>query len=74
MTGMDKMLDMLSGRLGVSGDTLKNTIQSGNVNNLLSQMKPSDAAKFKSMMNNKNGIEKIVKSQMAKDLMKQMKT
>lgn len=68
----DKLINSAAKHLGTDPDSLKSAVQSGSVDNLLSNMKPEDAAKIKSFLSDKAATEKLMKSPQVQELMKKL--
>ena len=49
---MDKLLKIVSAKLGVSAESLKNDLENGKFDNALKNMKPNEAATFNQMVSN----------------------
>ena len=69
---MEKMIELASQKLGISPEKLKNSLKTGNVDDMLVNMKKEDADKLKSVMNNQNAKDKLLNSPEAKKIMKKM--
>ncbi|MDR1754015.1 MAG: hypothetical protein LBR74_03805 [Eubacterium sp.] len=73
MNNMDKMLGLLSQKLGISNETIKGAINSGDVSKLLSGMQTEEAKRLQRLIKDKERLEALVKSKEAMNLMKQMR-
>lgn len=69
---VEKLLKSVSDKLGKSPEELKNASQSGNVENLLSNLNPNDANKIKKLLSDKNAADKILSTPQAQSLIKQL--
>lgn len=70
---MEKMIEMASRKLGVSPEKLKNSLSGGNMEDMISNMRTEDREKLKSILQNKELREKLMKSPEAAELLKKMK-
>ena len=68
----DKMLEMLSKRIGTDPSNLKSAAQKGSVDSLMRSMKPEDAQKIQNILQNKSELERIMKSEQAQAIMKKL--
>ena len=68
----DKMLEMLSKRMGTDPSNLKSAAQKGSIDSLLRSMKPEDAQKIQSLLQNKSELERIMKSEQAQAILKHL--
>ena len=68
----DKMLEMLSKRMGTDPSNLKSAAQKGSVDSLIRSMKPEDAQKIQSLLQNKSELERIMKSEQAQAILKHL--
>ena len=71
-SSMEKMIQLASSKLGVSPEKLKNTLESGNVEDMLGSMRKEDADKLKNLMQNKSAREKLLSSPEAAKIIKKM--
>ncbi len=71
-SGVEKLLKSVSNKLGKSPEELKDASQSGNVENLLSNLNPSDAQKIKKLLSDKDAANKILSTPQAQSLIKQL--
>ena len=69
-TNYDKMLEMLSKRIGTDPSNLKSVAQSGSVDSLMKSMKPEDVQKIQNVLQNKSELERIMKSEQAQAILK----
>lgn len=72
-SSMEKMIELASQKLGISPEKLKSSLESGNVDEMLVNMKKEDADRLKSVMNNRAVKDKLLNSPEAAKLMKNMK-
>ena len=73
MNGMEKLLKTAGSRLGMSPERLMGALEKGDVNDILANMNNSDKQKLKSILENGNVVETLMKSPQAAEMMKQMK-
>lgn len=69
-SNMEKMIELASRKLGISGEKLKQSLQSGNIEDMLKDMRKEDADKLKSVMNNPSVKERVMNSPEAAKIMK----
>lgn len=69
---IEKMIDLVSKKLGIPKEKLKTTLEKGNIEDMLSDMKKEDAEKLKSVMNSSACKEKLLNSPEAEQIMKKM--
>ena len=69
---MEKMIELVSKKLGIPKEKLKASLEKGSLEDMLSDMKKEDAEKLKSVMNNSAAKEKLLKSSEAEQIMKKM--
>lgn len=72
-SNMEKMIELASKKLGVSSEKLKRSLEKGNMEDMLSEMRKEDADKLKSIMNNPSVKDKLMSSPEAADIIKKMK-
>ncbi|MCM1330745.1 MAG: hypothetical protein NC253_15090 [Ruminococcus sp.] len=65
---MEKLLKIVSSKLGVSAESLKNDLERGKFDNALKNMKPNEAATFNQMVNNPQMLEKFMSTPQAQAL------
>ena len=68
MEQMDKLLGVVSSKLGVSKDSLRKDLEQGKFDNALKNMKPADVATFNQMVNNPKMLEKFLTTPQAQAL------
>lgn len=68
----DKMLEMLSKRMGTDPSNLKSAAQKGSIDSLLRSMKPEDAQKIQNILQNNSELERIMKSEQAQAILKHL--
>lgn len=71
-SSMEKMIELASKKLGISSEKLKHSLETGNVEDMLGNMRKEDAEKLKSVMNNPSVKEKLLKSPEAANIIKKM--
>ncbi|MBD5082161.1 MAG: hypothetical protein HDT44_10425 [Ruminococcaceae bacterium] len=69
---MEKMIELVSKKLGIPQEKLKASLEKGSIEDMLSDMKKEDAEKLRSVMNNSAAKEKLLKSSEAEQIMKKM--
>lgn len=69
---IEKMIELVSKKLGIPKEKLKASLEKGNIDAMLSDMKKEDAEKLKSVMNSSAAREKLLKSSEAEQIMKKM--
>lgn len=69
---IEKMIALVSKKLGIPEEKLKASLEKGNIDDMLSDMKKEDAEKLKSVMNNSASKEKLLNSPEAESIMKKM--
>ncbi len=69
---MEKMIELVSKKLGIPKEKLKASLEKGSIEDMLSDMKKEDAEKLKSVMNSSASREKLLKSPEAEQIMKKM--
>lgn len=70
---MDKIIEILAKKLGVSPEKLKKAIRNGNINEIADDMRKEDHEQLKSVMNNAELREKLINSENAAEIIKKMK-
>lgn len=68
----EKMIELVSKKLGIPKEKLKATLEKGNIEDMLSDMKKEDAEKLKSVMNSSSSREKLLNSPEAEQILKKM--
>lgn len=71
-SSMEKMIELASKKLGISAEKLKKSLETGNVDDMLINMKKEDADKLKSVMNSPKLKEKMLNSAEAVNIIKKM--
>ena len=71
-SSMEKMIELASKKLGISAEKLKSSLETGNVDDMLVNMRKEDADKLKSVMNSPKLKEKMLNSPEAAKIMKKM--
>jgi len=69
---MEKMLKTVGVRLGMSPESLMGALEKGDMNSILSNMKPNDKQKIKSILESGTAMETILKNKQAAAVMQQM--
>lgn len=72
-SNMEKMIELASKKLGISSEKLKKSLEKGNMEDMLSNMRKEDADKLKSIMNNPSVKDKLMNSPEAADIIKNIK-
>ncbi len=65
---MDALLTAVSGKLGISKETLRQDLQSGKFDKALQGMRPQEAAAFQQVLQNPQKLSQIMNSKQAKAL------
>ena len=71
-SNMEKMIQLASSKLGVSPEKLKNTLESGNLEDMLGSMRKEDADKLKKIMQDPSARKKLLSSPDAAKIIKKM--
>ena len=66
------LLEVVSKKIGVSPEKLKQELEAGKFDSALNGMSKSDAAKFQQAVNNPKIVEKLMSSPQAKALYKEL--
>ena len=69
---MNELIGIVSKKLGISPETLKNELESGKFDSAIKGMKPADAAVFNQMLNNPAMLEKFMSTPQAAALYKKL--
>jgi hypothetical protein len=70
---MDKMLEMASGKLGITAEELKGLVEKGDMDSIMSKMNSSDADKFKDALSDPNVAQKLKDSPEMAEYLKKTK-
>lgn len=70
---IEKMIELVSKKLGIPQEKLKASLEKGNIDDMLSDMRGEDAEKLKSVMNSASSKEKLLNSPEALQIMKKMR-
>ena len=70
---IEKMIELVSKKLGIHQEKLKASLEKGNIDDMLSDMRGEDAEKIKSVMNSASSKEKLLNSPEALQIMKKMR-
>ena len=65
---LDKLLNVVSAKLGVSPDSLRRDLEQGKFDAALNNMKPSEVAAFNQIVNNPGMLEKFMSTPQAQAL------
>lgn len=68
----DAYIDEIKKKLSMDNKALNENLQADKVNELLGKISKADADKIRSIMNDKNQMEKILNSQQAQIIMKKL--
>ncbi|MEE1185993.1 MAG: hypothetical protein UHN02_01235 [Acutalibacteraceae bacterium] len=68
----DKILNAASKKSGADKQSIKKAIQTGDFNNVLNKLNPTDKNQIEKIMNDKEVLEKIFNSPQAQQLIKQL--
>ncbi|MBD5114481.1 MAG: hypothetical protein HDT46_04655 [Ruminococcaceae bacterium] len=71
-SSMEKMIELASKKLGISSEKLKRSLETGNVDDMLGNMRKEDADKLKRVMDNPSVKEKLLNSPEAANIIKKM--
>lgn len=69
---LNDIIGEVSKQAGVNSDTIKNGINSGSIDKVLSGLKPSDAKKLQEVLNNKAALNKLMQTEQAQQLIKKL--
>ncbi len=69
---LNGLLDVVSKKLGVTPDKLRQELESGKFDSALNAMNKSDAAKFQQAIKNPKLVEKLMSAPQAKALYKKL--
>lgn len=72
-SNMEKMVKLVSVKLGISEEKLKQWLEKDDVEGMMSNMRKEDADKLKNLMDNPSVRDKLMKSPEAESLMKKLK-
>lgn len=72
-SNMEKMVKLVSVKLGISEEKLKQWLEKDDVESMMSNMRREDADKLKKIMDNPSVRDKLMKSPEAESLMKKIK-
>lgn len=72
-SNMEKMVKLVSVKLGISEEKLKQWLEKDDVEGMMSNMRKEDADKLKNLMDNPSVRDKLMKSPEAENLMKKLK-
>ena len=72
-SNMEKMVKLVSVKLGISEEKLKQWLEKDDVESMMSNMRKEDADKLKKLMANPSVRDKLMKSPEAESLMKKIK-
>ncbi len=65
---MNELLEVVSKKLGVPKEQLKNELEAGKFDSAMKNMKPADEAMFNRIVNNPTALEQFMSSPQAKAL------
>lgn len=65
---MEQLLSIVSSKLGVSSESLKNDLEHGKFDSALKNMKPAEAATFNKMVSNPKMLEQFMTTPQAQAL------
>lgn len=69
---LDQLIGIVSSKLGISPESLKNDLEKGKFDSAIKNMKPSEAATFNQMVNNPKMLEKFMTTPQAQALYKKL--
>ncbi len=70
MNNVNQMLDVVSKKLGITPEKLKDALQSGDISKALSNMPKKDAEKLNALLSNPEAVRKAMNSKLAQDIKK----
>lgn len=70
--GLNGLLDIVSKKIGVAPEKLKQELESGKFDSAIAGMSKSDAAKFQQALNNPKLVEKLMSTPQAKAIYKKL--
>ncbi len=65
---VDALLKVVSGKLGIPAETLKQELEAGTFDKALAGMKPQEAAMFQQLLANPQRLNQVMSSKQAKAL------
>ena len=68
----ENLLKSVSDKLGKSPEELKKASETGNIENLLGNLRPNDAQKIQKILSDKNAAKKILSTPQAQSLIKKL--
>ena len=68
----ENLLKSVSDKLGKSPEELKKASETGNIENLLGNLRPNDAKKIQKILSDKNAANKILSTPQAQSLIKKL--
>lgn len=68
----ENLLKSVSDKLGKSTEELKKASETGNIENLLGNLRPNDAQKIQKILSDKNAANKILSTPQAQSLIKKL--
>ncbi len=68
MNKNEAMINMLSQKLGITAQELKEAIEKNDFSSAIKNISPKDKEKLKAVLENKELVDKIMRSKEAKDL------
>ena len=68
MEQMDKLMSVVSAKLGVPKESLRKDLEQGKFDNAIKNMKPADVAAFNQMVSNPKMLEKFLSTPQAQAL------
>ena len=71
-TNFENLLKSVSDKLGKSPEELKKASETGNIENLLGNLRPNDAQKIQKILSDKNAANKILSTPQAQSLIKKL--
>jgi len=72
-SNMEKMLQAVGGKLGMSSEELKDALNKGDMSSIMARMDPKGAKKFKDAVNNPEVADVLKNSPEMAEFMKNMK-
>lgn len=69
---MNKMIDMISQKMGADSNQMRNAINSGSLENVLNSLGPAEAQKLQQVLSDKTQTERLLKTEQAQQLLKKL--
>ncbi len=69
---LDRLADIAGQQLNTSPQQLKNAVQNGNIQNILSKMPPSQAQQIQKILSDETAAKKLLDSPQARELIRRL--